>query len=69
MKKNDKKNLISELRRAFLIILPSVILGIRIAIVEKPKGILLVFSIIITFFIIFIYVRELIRIYNKYKNK
>ena len=39
MKKNDKNNLTSELRHAFLIILPSVILGIRIAIVEKPKGI------------------------------
>lgn len=69
MKKNDKNNLIRELRRVFLIMLPSVIVGIRIAIVEKPKGILLVIVLIVTFFLIFIYARELIRIYNKYKKQ
>lgn len=69
MKKNDKNNLIIELRRVFLIMLPSVIVGIRIAIVEKPKGILLVIVLIVTFFLIFIYARELIRIYNKYKKQ
>jgi hypothetical protein len=68
MKKNDKNNLIRELRRVFLIMLPSVIVGIRIAIVEKPKGILLIIVLIITFFLIFIYARELIRIYKKYKK-
>lgn len=68
MKKNDKNNLISELRHVFLLMLPSVILGIRTAIVEKPKGTLLVVFLIVIFFLIFIYARELIKIYKKYNK-
>lgn len=69
MKKNDKNNLTSELRHAFLIILPSVILGIRIAIVEKPKGIPLVVFLLVGVFVVFIFARELKRIFSKYKSK
>jgi uncharacterized membrane protein len=68
MKKNNNEKK-SEIIRAFLIILPTVLLLIRIAVVEKLEGMTLLFLCVLTLFSIFLVSRELIIIHKKYKKK